>query len=355
MFKHLASWFDNFVFITTSVLLILGGIGIGSTFVLFVNISTCLIFLGVKLIVEGKLRFDKYLLLYFFFLMTLLLGYLVSKSSLNFFYLFLSGGLEWLLVLNFKEVFNKNFSKIIVIYGLLMGIMYFWTFFNDVQIENLTSLFYPATSNILHSNIGDLWAIVLIQFYFFTNSRNVIKMWLPICLGLFFLAVSYSRTAVLALFTGVIYIHIQKNKLKKIDVLWKNKIPIIMLSFAVVMIFLASGVGKSLLASRPYFLNSILNIPKHPVGVGMGNFGLIDTSTNYAHNIVLEVLSGIGYLSIVFLIWFFTILKKALADGPNTHIKATLLTTTVLFLFSPIYIIPGAIWLWFTAIGLSDY
>jgi hypothetical protein len=338
---------DYFFLISTTIFVALGSIGIFTELFLLLGTASFIIALGYKLLLKGGIEFPKNYIFYIIFLLTLLVHTYFYKGKFLFFWLFLSGGMLWLQVHNFKEIFSQYLTSILIILGALMGILYFYSLSNPIVLPNLVSLFARTTSLIKHSNIGDLWAIVLIPT-FYILIKNKSKIYIPlIFIGIYFLTVSYSRAAIVSLFVGIIYLF--KNDLSK-----KNFRKMLGVLFVVlIVLFMYFGLYKTTLLSRPYFLQAVVGLFKYPLGTGVGNFSLVSYDSNLTHNIFLEILSGMGAFSIFFFIWIYKILKSLFTDkNPNPQVAAILLAVLADFCFNTTYTIPGFIWIWFICLAL---
>ena len=338
---------DHFFFITTSIFLALGSIGVFSEAFLLLGTVNAIIALGYKFLLNGRIDFPKGYFLYIMFLLTLLIHTFFADGKFLFFWLFLSGGLVWLEVYNFKELFSQYFTSVLIILGVLMGILYFYSLSNPIVLPNLVSLFAGTTSLIKHSNIGDLWAIVLITI-FFKLIKNKSKIYIPLILvGIYFLSISYSRAAIVSLSVGIVYLFkddmIKKNYRKKFGILFAG----------IIILFIYFGLSKTTLLSRPYFLQALLGLSQYPLGTGMGGFTLISHDSNLVHNIFLEILSGMGVFSIFFFVWIYKVLKSLVLSKQVNNIAAALFLATLAdFCFNTTYTIPGFMWIWFLALGI---
>jgi hypothetical protein len=345
--QPLTKTIDYFFLISTSTFLALGGIGVFSEAFLLLGTVNAIIALGCKILLNGKVEFPKNYFLYIIFLLTLLIHTYFTGGKFLFFWLFLSGGLLWLEVYNFKEVFSKYFSSLLIILGILMGILYFYSLGNPIVLPNLVSLFAGTTGLIKHSNIGDLWAIVLIPIlYKLTKDKS--KIYIPLMLvGIYFLSISYSRAAIVSLSVGIVYLFkddiFKKNYRKRFGILFTG----------IIILFIYFGLSKTILLSRPYFLQALLGLFQYLLGTGMGNFPLISYDSNLVHNIFLEILSGMGVFSIFFFVWMYRVIKNViLSKQVNNVAVAIFLAVLADFCFNTTYTIPGYIWIWFLALGI---
>lgn len=338
---------DYCFLISTSILLALGSIGVYREVFILLGAINALAALGYKLIHKGRVEIPKTFFLYILFLTILLIHTQIMGGKFIFFWLFLSGGLVWIEVYNFKNLFAQYFNSILIIMGLLMGVLYFYSLSFPVILPNLVSLFSAPTSLIKHSNIGDLWAVILTSVFFLLSRKRSI-FYIPIfIIGVYFLAISYSRSALVSLAVGVLYIF-QKSESQKLF----RKFFIFSL-LGVVILIIYSSMSKTVLLSRPYFLQAIIGFAQYPLGTGMGNFSYVSSASNLVHNIVLEVFSGMGIFSIVFIVWLYKVLRS-LFTSHNISIEAVAIFLVVLidFCFNTTYTIPAFVWIWFFALGL---
>lgn len=343
------NFLDYFFLVTTTVAISLGSVGVFSELFLLLGLANALAALGCKLIQSGELQVPKNIPLYGVFLLILLIHTYFLKGNFTFFWLFLSGGLLWLQVYNFQPIFKRYFSSTLVILGLLMGTVYFYSLKTPINLPNLVSLFAATTNSIKHSNLGDLWAVVLtVIFYSFAKKRA--RFYVPlIILGGYFLTISLSRAALVSLTAGVFYIFHRSKDQKAV----RKYLHFFLLAVAVLFVY--AGISKTVLLSRPYFLQAIVGFAEYPLGTGLGNFTLVSNSSNYVHNIVLEVFSGMGIFSAVFIIWLYKTTSSILT-GKNTNSEAgaVFLATLTNFCFSTTYIIPAFIWVWFISLALTQ-
>jgi len=121
-----------------------------------------------------------------------------------------------------------------------------------------------------------------------------------------------SRSSYVALAVGVYYLLRNHG----IDLKYRNLLVGFVLLAAV--LFISTGAFKTTLFIRPYYAQSLVGLVHNPLGVGVGNFGFISTDpenwilrlsapSQVVSNIVLEMISGIGILGIVFAFWFFKV------------------------------------------------
>ena len=85
----------------------------------------------------------------------------------------------------------------------------------------------------------------------------------------------------------------------------------------------------------------------------MGNFLFSNEKTAFAHNIVLEVVVGVGVLGVFFVAWLIKVLLDIVRRGKSLY-SALFVALTVNFFFDTTYYIPTMIWLWFIFLGFSQ-
>jgi len=350
-----------------SVVLLIAGLGMETFYVNLSGVLLTLLLLGIVWKKKRKLKLPKGLFLYLLFLLIFEISLFLHDENkglgFSYFLLYLAGGGFWLLGYNLKKEIYKYFDKVIVGLGIVFASLYF--VFNfiipDPEIKAL-SLFLPYTAYMNHNNIGDLWAVVLtiIAFYLVKNIKNY-WYWPLIILGIFLLYKSQSRSAYVALVVGVWYLFNSKGWVEKYKKIFYG------LMVVGVILFLIAGIQKSILFQRQYYIQAIAGLIDKPMGVGMGNFHTISDNEKYhiwglsdfsvwTHNIVLEVLSGLGVFGIVFVVWLIKVVK----DVWEKKDKKTLIYRTVFFclltnmMFHSTYFLPAMLWMWFLSLGLSQ-
>lgn len=340
--------FDGLTFIIVSVLIMLGSFGIFREIVLFSGIIIGTILLGIKILIEGKVKIQNSFWIYLVFILVAGIHTLTTKGDFYYFYIYFSGIVFILLASNFNEVFRNFFSYLLVALGLLMGGMYFVSQFVAFDLPSLSTLFAPPTDVIKHSNVGDLWAIIVVATIFgYRHGLNLTKLVITV-VGIFFIGISFSRSAVLSVATSILYLFYM-SKTKTLN----KYFPYILISLS--LFFLIFGSFKSILFSRPYFLESIVGLFKYPLGTGIGRFALVSNSTNFAHNILLEMISAMGIFSLPFIAWVVVVYKNLISvDQNKIFIKSVQLSILFILMFTPNYIVVGFMWLWFISIGLEE-
>ncbi len=281
------------------------------------------------------------------------------RRSFEFLVLFIGGGLFWLGFYNLREKFKKGFPWMLIFLGLAFGELFAISEYFGGLGFNYLSLFLPVTPARQHNHLGDFWALVLIvAAYLLTKKKRKIAL-LLIVLGGFFLTMSLSRASYVALIVGILYLFIRKGLVKHKRLIWF----FIALSTT---LFLYAGTKKSTLLSRPYFIQAIAGFLHHPLGVGVRNFPAISSDpanqlfsmrgfSVLAHNIILEFMTGMGIIALVFIAWL-TQIGQAVWQNKSSKtflFQALFVALSINFLFDYTYIIPTMLWLWFMTLGLS--
>lgn len=309
---------------------------------------------------KGKLVFPETFRIYLLFLLLFSVSIFWSldrEVSFEHLLLFVGGGLFWLSSFNLKKERIPWFLNLIVFLGLFFLTLFLILWFSGDRTFLSWSLIYPATANHLH--IGDYWVLVMLTVFCWMTKK--LKWWhfILVLVGIEVFIISFSRSALLAFLIGTLFLMKEK--------LFSNKrFYYFALAFSLIL-FLVSGVAKTILFSRPYFVQAMMGIFHNPFGVGMGNFAEISADranhvfglsgfSSYTHNIVLEALVGMGILGLTFVYWLtrvlMIILKKRIEEDTMIY-KALFLVLTFIFLFDISYTIPSMLWLWFFLLGLA--
>lgn len=364
MFRNSLS---KIIFVILAVLLFLGGLGIDVELVKYFGVLVGILILTLIWLQKRKILFPPFIILYSLFLILFLLNTFVisvdTEKSLGVFSLFLSGGLFWVVSYNLKKEFTLYFDKLIIVLGLVFAGLYFYNnLFADPNFVSPWSLYLNYSAYRNHNNLGDLWAIVLtvVIYYLFKNPKNIL-FWLFTVLGSNLLYVSQSRAALVSLAAGVLYLAKEKG--------WIGKYKAIMSLFIAISIglFLIIGTQKTTLFTRQYYVQGLLGFIHNPQGVGVGNFDIISRNpdnhilglshfSSVAHNIVLEMMSGMGILGFVFVWWIIKVLREAWEDKDKRNLvyRAVFIALFVNFFFHSSYFIPTMLWLGFGSLGLSQ-
>jgi hypothetical protein len=340
-----------------------GGLGISQkelVEIIAFLLGLLLFFFGVG---KKKKKIPKGFLFYLVFLFFLAGSVILRSNAINsfeFLMLFASGAIYWFSFYNLKKFFFKDFYWLIFFLALAFGLSAL--VYQVFSLKGLTpwGLVSPYTKN--HHHLGDFWVLIVLIVLWFM--RKKVSWWhmIFLFLGFLVLAMSLSRSAYVALLVGAIFLakkgHLLVNRLK-------TKI-FLTVVLGVLILVLFTAFSKTTLFARPYFIQGLIGLFHNPLGVGMGNFGKISADpanhiwgfsgfSNVAHNIILEVVSGIGIFSVPFLIWFYLIIKDILLKDKSdlTLLYSSLfLALGVNFLFDSTYLIPTMLILWFMLLGL---
>lgn len=353
---------DFAMVLSAFALLILGSLGSKGQLPYLLMIVYSLLMLYWAYLRNKKLHFPPVFFIYTLFLVVLIIHTYITKGILNFVLLFVSGGLIWLSVYNNHILFKKYFIKLVILLGLSMLLLWFLAILYKFEPPDLVSLYFPALEPTWHSQLGDLWSIIIMVALYL---RSVKRSWwhLPIIIvGFCVLFISYSRSAYLSLFAGLIFLFHRTDVFEK----WKKQIYLV-LSICVVFFFVA-GSFKTVLFSRPYFFQALIGMYRFPLGLGMGGFAefshLINTEFSLpflkgqsltTHSLILDVMVGLGIFSISYLWFLFNALKSVVKvkDGNNLIYAAIFLNILVNFLFNYSFLIPSMFWLWMISLSLA--
>ena len=280
-----------------------------------------------------------------------------SNYSIVFLLLFTSGTLFLILAFNQNSNFRDSFVNILINMSLILGAVYIICRFAYDPLHLMNSpLFYSANEN-LHIHIGDLFAVVFVlSLYKFLNERKKYNA-VVAAVSIFFVALSFSRSALLSLAAGVLYMLSIKNyftKYKKMSII---------LFIALAVVFLFEGVSKSIFLDRVYYLSTISVFTRFPLGIGLGNFSKIPMAENlgfasslYTHSLPLEVLIGTGIWSLPFFIWLYVIIKDIFGKPreENIEYKLMFLVLAISLSLDTTYAISSMFWIAFISIGLAQ-
>ena len=359
-------------FIITVFILFVGGLGNHKAVVPYLGLALSLILLATAYFQSRKLVLPKGSLFFFLVLQVFFLGLLWSldrESSLLSFISFLAGGVFWISFYNIKRDIADKFLHLILILGVLFSVFFVIRSFAGLPFARVflgePNLVFPAAELLKHNHLGDLWAVVtLITSYLIIFEKKYFYLiFVPV--EFFILSESLSRSAYLALIFGILYIVYLSGGSTLVS---KYKFLLLSVLLFGVFLFLKAAATKDLLLSRPYFVQAIEGIYKHPFGIGMGNFQKISyesmqwkkdpmAMSAFAHNIFLEAASGVGVLVIFFLIWLFVVTRKIFSRESGIRgrlFKAIFLAISINFLFDYTYAIPTMLWLWFMSMGLAQ-
>lgn len=210
-----------------------------------------------------------------------------------------------------------------------------------------------------HYHWGDWWLLIgvmLVAWYY----RSKQWVWLGgfiVVLGVIY--ASQSRAALVGLLVGVWYVVKSQGKIRLSW--WLKRVFWVL----VMLVYFGFSLQKSIFNSRPYYIQALVGLWQHPLGVGLGNFGQISQTysqgqwlSGYAsivHNIALEFVAGLGWLGWGFLVWLIVVFVKLEREGSKEQMvfRALLWALTVNFMLTSTYIIPSFVWVWFMLFGMA--
>jgi hypothetical protein len=276
----------------------------------------------------------------------------------------LGGGGLWLLFYNLNEKFRDKLASVIVVLGVIYG---FSLLVNSVILPELPlrpwTLYLPGNMYRNHNHIGDIWAVVMLIMAYKLLTKPKWWHWAICIIGVYFLAISLSRSAYLALGIGVFYLF------NKLGLTKKHKKIFILSSVVVGALFLYAAPFKSTLLARPYFGQALWGLIRWPLGVGVGNFGIVSEESqgqwwsglsrigiisSSTHNLLIEMISGMGILGLTFAVWLAYITWDIIKTPKTLLYSAIFLVIAVNFMFDTTYYIPTMLWLWFASLGVAQ-
>jgi hypothetical protein len=355
---------EKLLFFVILTLFIAGGLGVYSWELSLISLAGGAILILLSLISKRKIYISKSFLFYIAFL-ALFFFSLVSKRNyeqgLPIFLLYLAGSVYFLLGANLIKAAKRRTDLLFIIPGIAFGILYFWNKFNLPTETGPFSLFLPTAGSFNHIHLGDFWTVpTAISVYRLIKEEGNRLLYSTVSLlGIFFLFVSSSRSSYVALGAGLVYLFYKEGWFKKYKaVLWT-------LIFLIGTIFFIVSTQKTTIFSRQYFVQGVVGFIDNPWGVGVGNFEEISSNPKYqiyhlesfsenAHNIVLEMATGMGILGFSFVLYLFILFKELgkRKKKENILFETVIIIIFVNFLFDYTYLIPTMIWLWFFVAGL---
>lgn len=342
----LDKYLDPIFILFISILFIFGTTISYSNYTVITSVIACLIYILIKVFTKQINKPSKNLLIYLASMIVLVVHSLIVGGEGSFVLLFIAGGLILVSIENLDTKAYDSILNLILITGGLLS--FYYVFLNIIGVYSFgqNNLFLPLAANSPHNHLGDFWAtsLVILGYKMFTK----FKRWHLILgiIGIFFLIISSSRSSIVSLIVGLIYVY------KKIGKIRLPKGTPYLLILGVVVIFVVIGSFKTTLFSRPYVLEGLTALTIDPLGIGVGNFGKISQESLFAHNIILEIVVGMGAFSVIFLYWFAKTIFIALSSK-NILYTAIFFTILANFMFDTTYIIPTMFWLFFISAGIS--
>lgn len=348
MYKYLI----QYTFLAFTCLLVLGGcLGVLKGFGIPLAAIICTLFLGFKLVRGENIKLSNGIKVHALFLITLLIHTIIFEGKIIYFWMFLTGGLFYINFYNLRSIIKINyFINFIIFLGLIMILVNVLLRVNGTNYYAQDNLFLPNKDNILHNHIGDLWAFIMLGSIFTLVKKFNLSYLVITLVGIPVILLSYSRSALISLIGGLIYLISYVNTKDKFKI---NKISLLAFFFICFSGLVFFGREKSILTSRPYFFEAITSIFVSPMGIGMGKFNEISISSNNVHNFILEVIVGMGVFSIPFLYWLYKyVLKSIRFNSQNVIYNAVLLGIIINFMFDSTYVIPGVLWIFYICLAL---
>lgn len=347
--KQILSYFDYLYLVFLPIVSIFGANQKYDDWTLPIAIIVSLILIAFWLIQGRKTEKPKNSILYLIFLFTLAIHSFIYNGEFSYILLFVSGGLVWFTIYNLRHIVTKYFFWYLIGLGITAFGIFYISMINGISVNAPNNLFLPLGRDILHNHLGDLWAIILIAIIY--KASNKFELWQ---IPLFFLATilvaqSFSRSAVVTLIFGVLYIY-QTSAKKRGE---KDVFSVIFI--ASLALFIAISAFKTTIFSRPYILEAIGSFVKSPLGVGMGNFLSISKHSAMAHSLLLELLADLGVFSLIFIFWLIKVVSSFKKESMGTLPKVLFLAIFVNFFFDTTYSIPAMVWLWFSSLALTDF
>lgn len=346
-------------YIANSLLLLLfvfGGLGLERRLVVWVGGVVSLLLLVIVWRIKGKLKIPKYWWVYLvwvgFSFVSLMWSTRVEISLMQSL-LYLIGGVVWLSVSNLPERWGRG-GMVVVTAGLVFGVFYL---LNGVGAFDCVGSSLVCQETEQHNHIGDWWAVTMLPVIYQVAVMKRKFIWWIVLVGVYFLIMSMSRSAYLATFVGLMVLakEIKKPDTKKIGMA---------VAVLTLVVSLVVGASKTILFSRPYFIQAVVGLFKYPFGVGLGNFRIISWKVSemlpgflynfsaWTHNWILEVFAGLGWVGgILFVVWLFK-LGKVVLSSKEGLVKAMWVATAVNFMFDFTYAIPAMLWLFFYLLGV---
>ena len=343
--------------------LIYGGLGGQNfTFITIILLWFTMTFL-VLVFNKKNIRYPPGFYIYMIFLIFFALNLFWTKNfwSTYWYLLIFSGGFFfWIIAYNLKNEF-RHFDKLIIFIGVFFGVLAIVNHLKTPLLIDSFSLHKMATVD--HHHIADLWSVILLVISIKLLSEKKFKLvWFALIpFGGYFIYFSKSRTALISLIAGIFYLVQNYNPVKKYFKVF------LLLIFLATLIFFIFAKSKPTIPNRGYYLQGIAGIIRHPLGIGVGNFGVLSADpknhlfgfsgySSVGMNILMEIFAGMGFFGIIFLIWFIKVLTSVLKNNDEETIipKVIFLVLIINFIFDFAYLIPTMLWLWFIGLVLSQ-
>lgn len=338
---------DKVFLLLAFILITLGAIGSYKDYSIPLSIVIVSTYLGITILHTGRIQVPAHSKLFFVSLIVLLIHTILMHGKIAYFWLFLSSGLYWIAFYNVKGLTSGYFHYFIASLGILMAAIFLFVKSIGLNSFSPDNLFLPLSTITVHNHLGDLWAIIIVMLLGGFLKKFVKWNILLTTIGVLIIMFSYSRSAILSVLAGTVFVNYKNNKLIEI------KKYIYLITAICIAILLYFSLTKSIIFSRPYFSEAIISIINTPLGIGMGNFAKVSPETNNVHNLILEFAVGMGIFSIFFLYWLFNILIDLFKNKEkNVIYSAVIISLITNFLFDTTYVIPAMIWIFFSPLAL---
>lgn len=304
----------------------------------------------------NKLKLPKDWWIYSLFLLILAISIntnsLIGIDSWLYWWLFFNAGLWWVAGFNvgqLKKDYGMRLLVALAVGYLVVGVYRTWFGGSGGSLLSLAGgKPFPGS----HRHIGDIWALIGIVGVDYWLKRKPIVAGLLIAFSMVVMMMSFSRSAVLAFIIGAVYVFRRPKR-------W--------LLIVGILLFLGVSSFKPTLGVREYYIQAILGLWQYPQGVGMGNFYKISQNpiakrfglgegTQMAHNLVFEILAGMGWWGWVYVVWLALAYRRVFdtKDQGGRLNRALLIGFGVLFMLDYVYLNPTMLWLWSGLLGVNE-
>ncbi len=311
---------------------------------------------------KSKLKIPPHFAPLLVFTLILNIYWIFSPDKSNPFYYsltFTEGLAVWFIVYNLEAKITRLLPVLVFAPFFIYAILYFLSSYFNLDLTKLATMYFENSPVLGHQQIGSVAAVALA--YLIGSSYSHVYFFSDLLFYLlagYFLIISKSRSAGLAVLTSLLYVF-RENKWTKY---------LFYLGAAAILIFIFyTSAGRSTLYSRVYFIQSLAGFLHHPLGVGMGNFraislefynagGFLGRFSENTHNIFLEAISGVGILAIPFIYWGYKVLSDLIKNKNVKNAAWTLvfITISVIFMIDLTYRASGMILLWFIALAMTQ-
>ncbi len=331
--------------------LILASLGGSMANPIFLSFCFNLFFWGLLLYAGINIKLPRYFKIYLLFLITGLTHYFFFGGNLKLFIILVSGAVYWITAHNLKDEIAKHIPWVIRILSIVMALFLFANIGKDLRSDVSENLFHP-TATSKHNHIGDVFAVAVVPSILDpTVGFKPFNIFFS-AISLFFVAFSFSRSAVVSLIFSVLFVYlISGHKYRQKMVL--NIIFI--LGLCLIVYF---GTQKTTIFSRPYFAESLGLLIKNPWGIGFGNFPKYYPGVEIVHSLIVEIVVGYGVFATIGIYWIYLTLKQVVFEsrlesknGANIALFIAIVTNLA---FDRTYLIPTFIWLMFVILGVIE-